>query len=155
MGRRREVFRVEPHVTGCEQVQVAIPIVVSERASRRPAVEREARFFSQVREGSIAVVPIQPVLPVICDKDIRPAVIVVVPHADSLTPPIVGNPGAGGHIGKRPVAIVPKKRGPRRGLLPFERPVCRTVDEIYIQPTVIVVIEKSAARAGSFDDVVF
>ena len=60
------------------------------------------------------VVVVQPVLTVIGDEDVGPAVVVEVTYCHSKAPAIVGDTGLCGDVGEGAVVVVVKERGVRR-----------------------------------------
>ena len=77
------------------------------------------------------------------------AIVVIVSHANALSPTVSHQPGLFGYIGKCSIVIVPEKViGRFRSFGKFAEPP--TVDQEYVQPTVVVVIEKrhTAPRRG-------
>ena len=90
----------------------------------------------------------QPVLPHRRDIDIGKAIVIVVGDRNAQPVHLNGKPGALSHIGKRAVAIVPIKL--HRAALPLvTRPVA-AVHQQNVEPAVIIVIEKGAARPHGF-----
>ena len=98
------------------------------------------------------VVVVEPVLSVVAHKEIGPAVVVVVGNRAAIAPAVVGHAGLGAHIGKGSVVVVVKQRGVRRLLLAVKRVECRAVDEVDIEPAVVVVVDQADAGSVGLND---
>ena len=85
---------VEVDVVGDKEVEVAIAVIVKKGAAGVPPRLRlkQARLFRNVSEGAIAVVAVEDVLAVVADKEIVPAVIVVVANTATLAPSCRASP---------------------------------------------------------------
>src|SRR5919205_4289267 len=90
-------------------------VVVTPRRRSRPVPERDSGFFCDVSECAIVIVVIKPILPVVGDVDIRPAIVVVIADGDSESPTLICYTGFLSDVSKRAVMIVVKKHGLRRG----------------------------------------
>jgi hypothetical protein len=84
---------------------------------------------------------VQPVLSVVGDVEIRPTIIVVVSDGYAETPAVVGYARLGSNIGKCAVAIIVEKRGMRRSRFTLQRILSRSVDEIDVEPAIIVIVQ--------------
>ncbi len=146
------VLEREAHVVGDEQVQVAIPVVVQEAASGSPARlgVQEPRRLRHVREGSVAVVPVEGVLPEAGAEEIFEAVVVVVPDADSGSPTHGTQAGLFRDIGERPVTIVLVEAVGRARRSAVEAGAREQED---IHPAVVVVVDERTAAARRLQDV--
>src|SRR5882762_2239589 len=140
--RNRWIVEIKFHVTGNEQIQVAIVVVVSPGGSRGPSSQGDSSLFCHVRESSIMIIVIQAVLTVIRHVDIRPTVIVIIADSDSESPALVGYARLIRHIGECAVMIVMEEHGSRRRLFSFQCPDGGTAQEIDVQPPVIIVIQQ-------------
>jgi hypothetical protein len=98
------------------------------------------------------VVVIEPVLAIVAYENVGPAIVVVVRNGHAKTPAVVGHPGLRRHIGKRAVVIVVEQGGVRRRLLAVQRIERRTVEQVDIQPAIVVVVDQPHARAVGVDD---
>src|SRR5271170_2399093 len=98
------------------------------------------------------VVVIKAVLAEVGDIDIRPAVIVVVGDGDADTPAIIGHACLRRYIGKGAIVIVVKERSMGRSCFTVYSVVGRAIDEIDIQPAVVVIVDKADARSICLDD---
>ena len=141
------LLRIDVDVTGHEQVEPAIRVVVAEARAGRPASGPDAHALGDVGERAVVVVAIETVGSVVRDVQIRPAVVVDVAGRHAEAPPSVGHAGAIGDVGEPEIAIVEEERGARRRLEALERGACRAVDQIDVEPPVVVdVDERDAAR---------
>ena len=99
------------------------------------------------------IVAIETVGSVVRDVQIRPAVVVDVARRHAEAPPSVGHAGAIGDVREPEIAIVEEERGARRRLEALERGACRAVDQIDVEPPVVVdVDERDAARRRVEDE---
>src|SRR5450432_1110132 len=101
--RRRQMGHIPVDITGNEEIQFAVSIVIAESGSGRPVPERDARSFGYVTKRPIVIVVVKAILSVVGDVDVGPAVIVVVADRDPKPPSLIGNPGLLSHVGKRAI----------------------------------------------------
>ena len=83
---------------------------------------------------------------------IGPAIVVVVAYGNSNSPTIVGYACLFRDIGKCAIVVVMKERGVRRGGFSAERVVGHAIDEVDVEPSIVVVIEQCDATAEGLDD---
>src|SRR6516164_7532915 len=88
-------------------------------------------------------------------EQIIPTVVVVVANANPGLPTRPCQAGFLRHIGEGPVAIVLKKLGSWRFPLRPSLPQPRTVGQVDVQPTVVVVVKEGDAASFGFNDVAF
>src|SRR5258708_30739723 len=81
----RRVFEGEAHVVRHEQIEMSIPVVVEETASRAPAWLRAPQTggLGRVSKRSIAIIAIKALLPKIDAEDVFESVIVIVADANT------------------------------------------------------------------------
>src|SRR2546429_2715114 len=109
-------------------------------------------FFADVGKGAVAIVVVENVLAIVGDVEILESVVIVVAHADTLAPSSVGQAGFGGDVGERAIVVVAIEVA-RRGFAGRQLFQCCAVDDKYVRPAVIVIIEDGDAGPGSLDDV--
>src|SRR5260370_41688058 len=87
---------------------MAVAVVVEEGAAGVPAGLRlqQTGLLGDVGEGAIAVVAVEDVLAVVADKEIVPAIIVVIADAAALSPSCAGESSFRSDVGEVAVAIV-------------------------------------------------
>src|SRR4029077_18883866 len=109
-------------------------------------------FFADVGKGAVAIVVIEHVLSVVGDVEVFEAVVVIVPHANTLAPAGVSQARLFSHIGERAVVIVAVEMagGSFAGGEAFQ---FRTVHEKNVGPAVIVIIEDGDAGPGRLNDI--
>src|SRR6476620_12611492 len=118
---------------------------------------RDAGFFRDFFERSVAAISIEAVGPEAGEVEIDVAVVVIVAGADAAGPCIIGDPGFVGDVLEFATAEVAVK-----GELAFlenlsmvgigvEAPA---VDQDDVEPAVIVVIDEGAPLAGGFEQMV-
>src|ERR1051326_3432654 len=92
------------------------------------------------------------ILAKIRDVDIWPAVVIEIGDGDSEAPAFVRDSRLFGHVSEGTVAIVVEQHGSRRGRSSLECGKCGAVQQIHIQPAVVIVIDQPDARTVYFDD---
>ena len=140
------------HIAGDVQIEQSVAVVVAPGRAGRPVAERHAGLFGHVGEGAVVIVVVEPVLAVVAHVDVGPAVVVVVGNRAAISPAVVGHAGLLRDIGERAVVIVVEQRGVRRLFLAVERVEGRAVDEVDIEPAVVVVVDQANAGAVGLDD---
>ena len=130
----------------------AVPIVIGETAAGRPAAAADAGGLGHVRERAVVVVAVQVVAAERGDVEILPAVAVHVRGADAHAPARAADAGAVGDVFELPAAEVAVERAARR--LGSVGAVDRQgIDEVDVQPAVVVVVEERDAAAHRLHDV--
>ena len=139
------------NVVADQQVQVSVLVVVEPAGTGRPLpFVGDARRGGHVSEGAVAVVVVKDRPPVAGDVEVRIPIIVVVTHRHALG---IQSGGADssllGDINKSPIALVAIERGTQwvRRLIP--RGLGR-LDDLEVQPSVLVVIDPAQAAAQGF-----
>src|SRR5215469_10558527 len=127
-------------------------VVVAPGWACRPATQRDSRFLRNVGECSIVIIMVEPVLAKIGHVDIRPAVVVVVRHSHTESPALVGDPRYSGDICECAVVVIMQEHRPWSGFLTFQGADRGTVQEVDVQPAVVVIVEQSDARAHGLED---
>src|SRR5262249_18532796 len=133
-------------VVADKQIEAAIPVVVQERGARREPRVAHSCPPGDVRERAVPVVVEEEVRPQRGEVEVGPAVVVVVAHSDTHPVAIDGEAGLLRDIVERAVASVPVERR-MKGTSAGEARKPGRVDEEEIEATVVVVVEKGAARA--------
>ncbi len=133
---------------------MAIPVVVHKGAAGPPSgpVAGQAGFLGYVGERPVAVVVIEDVLSVIGNEEVFEAVVVVVAHADTLSPARPGHPCLLGYVGESPVAVVLEEVA-GRFLARREAIQAPAIHQEDIEPAVVVVVEERRPAAGGFEQV--
>src|ERR1700732_3836694 len=101
------------------------------------------------------VVVVEPVLAVVADKEIGPAVAVIIRNRAAVSPAIIRHPGLLRYFGERSVMIVVEQCGVWRLFLSIERIECRAVHEIDIEPAIVVEVDQADARTIGLNNEVF
>ena len=86
------------------------------------------------------------------DVEVSKSVAVVVADGDTLSVSSCAYPSLLGDIGEGAIAIVAIQRISQRWIR-IEEVALSAIDEIYIHPPVVVVVEECAARTGGFGKV--
>jgi len=89
-GRRR---KIKIHIVGYDQVEPAVAIIVNKCAACSPAFPRagDSSFLRYFGEDA-ALIMVEPVLAVVGDVQILPAIVVVISNADALPQPVAASP---------------------------------------------------------------
>ena len=138
---RRQVIQIELDISGDEEVQQAVAVVISPCCPCAPTLSSDARFLSGVGKRSVSVIAIQARDTVVADIHVRVSVIVVVAYSNAETPPLIRHSRLVGHIFKAPIAQVAVQRGPGRLFLPLQGLEGGAVDKIHVRSPVAVVIK--------------
>ena len=153
VSRRRRAGEIEVDVIGHDQVEFAVAVVIHERAAGAPILTRscDCGLFANFCEHTVVVV-VEPILPVIRDVEIFPTVIVVIAHANTLSPSRCRQAGFLSHISKCAIVVVAIETVRRSftGGKTFEP---GPVHQENVRPAVVVVIENRDAVSGCLDDV--
>src|SRR5215468_12685112 len=100
------------------------------------------------------IVVIQTIATEVGNVDILPAIVIEIANADALSPSFIGLTRLVGDFRKGPVAVVVIESGARRLRFASQRIQCRAIDQIDVQPPVIVVVEKCATGSGSLNQII-
>jgi hypothetical protein len=146
------VLRVRVNITRDEQIEPAVSVVIAEGGARRPSACLDAHALGDVGERTVVIVAVEPVLAIVRDVQIRPPVVVVVAGGNSEAPAFVGHTGAFGDVRELEIAIVAKERGARSGLGSPYRTRRRTVDQVDVEPSIIVDIDQGDAAGRRLED---
>src|SRR5208282_3866362 len=132
---------------------MAVAIVVHEGAARAPARigVLQAGLFGYLGECPVAVVAIEFILPVEGAKEIFPTVVIVIAHTNSRGPARELQAGLFCDVRKRAITIIFVQAVGGTWRRSRHR---RATEQKNVHPAVIVVVEKSAATANGFEDVV-
>ena len=84
--------QIDFKIVGDEKIEMAVAVVIHKSAAG--AVARfgvhQSGLGGHIGEGAVAVIAVEPILSVVGEEEILPAVVVVVAHADALGPAWVG-----------------------------------------------------------------
>src|ERR1700736_6242326 len=139
------------HVAGDEEIEEAVAVEVAPGWSGGPAAESNTGFFGDIGEGAVVIIVIQAIFAEVGDVDVRPSIVVVVGDGNAEAPALVGDAGFRCDIGESTVMIVVEESGVRRGLGAFHGSDSRAVEEVDVEPAIVVVIEKSDSGTGSVE----
>ena len=149
----RLICEVPMHVAGYEQIEAAIAVEVAPRGARGPIAERDTSLLSNIGEGAVVVVAVETVLAEVGDVEVGPAIVIEVADDRTKSPAIVGDTGLRSDVREGAVVIVVEERGMRRGGFAGLCLHRRSVDEVDVEPSVVVEIEQRDAGADAFKDV--
>jgi hypothetical protein len=140
---------VEIDVPADEQVESAVVVIIEPDRACRPAGRGDTRLSAHIGEGAVAIIVIQDATAVAGDEQVRKAIAVIVSYGDALRIASSADAGLFGDVRKSTVAVVLIKGVAQRriGIVEVAFPA---VDQEDVHPAVVVVIEKSAARAHGF-----
>src|ERR1700674_2920117 len=146
------MVRVKFHVARNEQVQQAIAVVIAPRRSCGPSSQCHTGFLRHVRKRSIMIVVVEAVFSKIRDIDVRPAIIIVIAYSYAEAPPLVRYTCFVRNVSESAVVIVVKQHGARSGFLPLQRGKRGTVEQIDVQPPVVVKVDQGHAGTWSLEN---
>ena len=155
--RGGDFLEVEVNVVADKKVEQPVAVIVEPAAARTPThpLVPESGPFGYIGECAVTIVTEENVVAPVSQEEVVPAVIVVVPDANTHAPPRPPNARLFGDVNKSPVAAVLEEV---RVWLLARRPggvEPRAVGEVNVQPAVLVVIEKRDAAALRLDNVLF
>ena len=129
-----------------KKIESSVVVIVKPDCARTPSGDPDAGLLRNIGKCSISIIAIQNVSSVIRHVDVWQTVAVVVANGNAHPVTSASNPGLLRDIGEGPVSIVAVERIAERlwGIIKVALPA---VDEIYVHPSVVVVVKKSAPRA--------
>src|SRR5580698_193973 len=136
-----------------KEIQFAVTVIVAKCRPCRPVAQRHAGFFCDIGKSAVVIVVIEPVLAKIRDIDVRPAVVVIVSDGDPKAPSIVGHSCLCSDIGEGAVMIVVEQSCMGRFGCALHCVIRRTVNDIDIEPTIVVIVKKRYAGPDRIQDV--
>ena len=146
------MVRVKFHVARNEQVQQAIVVVIAPRRSCGPSSQCHTGFFRHLRKRAIVIVVVETVFSKIRHVDVRPAIIIVVAHGYAEAPSLVRYTCFFRNVGESAVVIVVKQHAARSGFFPFQGSKRGTVEQIDVQPAVVVIVDQGHARTWGLEN---
>ena len=146
----RRMFGIKFHIAGNKQIEQPVMIEVSPGRASGPATESDASFFGHIGERAVMMVVIKTVSAEIGDVDVRPPVVIVITYGYAEAPAFIGYACMIGGVGECAIVIIVKQHRSGRGFLSFLRGKRGAVEQVDVEPSVIVVIQQSDARTGSF-----
>ena len=151
-GSRRGA-QVQIHVVGNEEVHVAVAVVIQESAARAPAGARHRQFGlgGYVGKLPVAQIAIENVVAVVGDQHVGPTVVVIVGHADALSPAFLRDARLARHFGEVAISVVVVQLRSDVG----RTAECRAIHDEDIIAPIAIEVEDRHARAGGFQNVVF
>ncbi len=96
-------------------------IVVAPRRAGRPSPERHAGSFRDVGKRPVVIVMIETILPEVRYVNVRPTIVIEVPHCDAEPPSFIPYAGFGCDVGECSVMVVVQQHRTRRSFLAFQR----------------------------------
>ena len=139
-------------VTGDKQIETAVAVIVAEGGAGGPVAKLHPGLFGDVGKGAVVIVAVEAIPAEVRHKNVGPAIVVVVADGNAEAPAIVGDAGLLGDVGEGAVVVVVEERGVGRGDFAGERVVRRSVDEIDVEPAVVVVVEQADSGAVGLED---
>src|ERR1700730_3447683 len=141
------------HEATYEQIEPAVIVVVEPNRTGSPTGRADTGFLRNVGKSSVAVVVIQNAFSVLGQVEIGEAVVIVVAHCGTHAIAPSGYACFLRHVAEGAVPIVAIE-SIAEWLIRIVEIATSAIDQVNIHPAVIVVVEKSAARAGGFRQVV-
>src|SRR5260370_42567168 len=128
-------------------------MIIKPNRARSPAWRGDSGFFRDIGERPVAIVVIKDAASVLRYVEVRKAVAVVISDGDAHSVATALDTGLLRHIRECPIAIVAVQRVTQRRVRVVEVTFA-AVDEVYVHPAVVVVIQESAPGPGGFRQVV-
>src|SRR5882724_11678972 len=98
------------------------------------------------------IIVVETVLAVVGHIEVRPAIVVVVADRNSESPTLIGDSCLGCNICEGSVVIIVEEHSLWRGLLTLQSRNRGAVEQVDVEPAVIVIVEQRYTRAWSLDD---
>src|SRR2546422_5216776 len=133
------MVKVEIYIASDEQVEPPIAIIVAEGTARGPSAERDPGLFGNVSESAVVIVPVETILSEVRHVDVRPAVVIEIADAHALSPPLVSHARLLRDVGEGAIAIIMVERGAWRFRLAAQCLERRAVDEVDVEPAVVII----------------
>src|SRR5580658_4392210 len=140
-----------------KQIEQTVVVVIEPAGANRPhlfSVEQRpahTRFGGGVSESAVSIVMKQLIAGNVCDKKIRPSIVIVIAHRYSHPVAHSGHPGPLRHIGERAIVVVVKEAVPiLRGIF-LERGEGGTADQVDVQVPVTVIVKQSYSSDQGFN----
>ena len=157
--RQRRGLRIEVDVVRDEQVEMAVLVIVDERApgvvALQPALcsRGDAGLRCDIYEFAVAQILPQRTIAPVCNEQIVPAVVIEITDAAAGAPSGARNTSRRRHIGERTVAIVLVQPADwRRSGRPL-RLEARPVHQKDVEPSVMVIVEKRRSTPGGLQQI--
>src|ERR1700722_18373421 len=116
----RRIVGIELYVTGNEEVEEAVVVVIAPSCTRRPSTESDSSFFRNVGKRAVVIVVVEAVLAEIGNVNVGPAVVIEIAHHHAEAPALVSDSGLVGYVCEGAVVIIVEQHRPRRRLLTFQ-----------------------------------
>ena len=147
------MIEVEFQVIGDEKIQMTIPIVIKEGASRAPSDLgiHQAGFSGDIFKSTVPEITVKPIVAEVSAKQILIAVVVVVAYAHAVCPANRLKSRLPGDVGKCAIAIVLVKPIGCSGRSALQLGAAEKED---IDPSIVVVVKERATASIGFDDVI-
>src|SRR5438552_3913464 len=152
LARARRMIRIELHVAGNKQIKQAVVIVVAPCWPGRPPAERDAGFFRDVGKRSVVIVVVEAILSVVRNVNVGPTIVVVIADSDAEAPAFVRHASLVGYVRKRSIGIIVKEHRSWRRLFSKQGGDGRAIQNVNVEPAVVVVVEQCHAGTGRLDD---
>src|SRR5882672_367842 len=125
-----------------KEIQLAVVVIIEPDGTGGPAGRPNTGFIRDIGEGAVAVVVIKNIAPVTGYVEIDPAIAIVITGGDTHAEGSAGHSGFVGHIREGAIVVVVIKSILERltGGVEIRR---SAVDQIYIHPAIVVIVEKS------------
>src|SRR3984957_12730743 len=115
------IVGIELYVTGNEDVEESVVVVIAPGRTRRPSTERDSSFFRNVGKRAVVIIVVKAVLSQIGNVHVGPAVVIEIAHHHAEAPALVSDSGLVGYVGEGAVVIIVEQHRPRWRYLPFQR----------------------------------
>src|SRR5206468_5428180 len=146
---------IEPPPATNNQSQHTRAILVTPACPGAPTAQANARFLRHIRKRPIVIVMVETVLAVVRHVDIWPAIVVVIAHSHAEAPALVRHAYLGRYIGESAIVIVAQQHSARGWFSPLQGSKCGAIEQIDVQPAIVVIIKEGHAGAGCLEDSCF
>src|SRR5215472_8278431 len=135
-----------------EQIQPSIVVIIEPHRACAPTCRGNSSLAGHICERTIAIVAVEDTLRILSDVEVGEPVVVVIAHRHAHAVRVSRYSCFLGDVGERPVPIIAVERVSQR----MRRNVKVTLPAVYkvdVHPTIVVVVEKGAARTVRFGQI--
>ena len=150
-----QIIHVDVNISGDEQIDVSVAIVVRPGRARREPAAAHSSFVGYVFESAIAFVAIERVAAVAGHEEIEVAIVVEVSDGDAHSPTFARESGLVGDVSELEVGIVMPESDERIAAALLVAIDGRAVHHYDVEFSVIVAVEEADSAAHGFDHVIF
>src|SRR4051794_5044478 len=137
---------VEVNKTADKEIEFAVPVVVKPDGSGSPPRCSDSSFGGYIRESAVAIIVVQNAAAILRDVEVRNAIAIIVTNGHAHSVATTRDARLFSDVGESSVAIIVIQCIAQRACWGIEV-TWAAIDQVNVHPSVVVIIEESAARA--------